>query len=121
MSAFHPKRTFKPNVCFRPIADIRAPFHILAMTEGKIVAFSDDRKRRLTVFQRHDGLYVLHDQRLIDPDAVPELEYDLVELTFPEEGQALPPHCFLLDTPLSDALYGNEADAERAAAWLVWV
>lgn len=89
------------------------------MTEEKIVAFSDDRRRRLAVFQRPDGLYVLHDQRLIDPNAIPEVEYDLMEVPFPNDGKAAPPGSYLLDMPLSDALYGSEADAEREALWLI--
>ncbi len=85
------------------------------------MAFSEDRKRRLAVFQRQDGLYVLHDQRLIDPDAIPDVEYDLVEVPFPQEGEAVPPQYYLLDTRLDGALYGNVGDAEREAAWLVRV
>lgn len=42
------------------------------MTQGLIVAISDDRRRRLAAFRWPDGLYVLHDQRLIDPEAAPQ-------------------------------------------------
>ena len=39
MSAFHPIRTFRPNVRFRPIADIRAACHSRTMTVGpRIIA-----------------------------------------------------------------------------------
>lgn len=89
------------------------------MTQGLIVAISDDRRRRLAAFRRPDGLYVLHDQRLIDPGAAPDTEHDLVEMPFPPEGEAVPAHCHLLDMPLGDALYGCEEDARREARWLI--
>ena len=89
------------------------------MTEGRIVAFSADRRRRLAAVQRADGLYVLHDQRLIDPDAIPEIEYDWVEVPFPEEGEPIAPNLCLLDMPIGGALYGSEEDAEREARAII--
>ena len=89
------------------------------MVEGKIVAVSDDRRRRLAVLQRPDGLYVLHSQRLIDPNVIPAVEYDLVEVPFPANGEPIPDHCYVLEDPFSDTLYGTEDDAAREAEWLI--
>ncbi|HEX8258469.1 MAG TPA: hypothetical protein VF589_12635 [Allosphingosinicella sp.] len=62
---------------------------------------------------------MLHLERLVDLDARPQLDYDLVEVPFPAEGEAIPAHCHMDDWPIGDSLYGSEADAEREAAWLI--
>lgn len=88
------------------------------MDKPKVVAFSADRKRRIVVTQRPDGLYALVVQRLLDLDDRGEYN-EPAERPFPYEGAIAPSAYYLDDFDGDGSMYGSAKDAEREAEILI--
>jgi hypothetical protein len=88
------------------------------MDEAVMLAISPDRRRKLVAVQRPDGLFAIHEQRLLDLDVRGEYN-DPAQVPFPQDGEAILPDTSLLDDTL-DGIYGSFEDAEREAQRMVF-
>ena len=87
------------------------------MDDAAILAISLDRRRKLVAVQRPDGLFAIHEQRLLDLDVRGEYN-DPAQVPFPRDGEPVLQNAIVLDD-VWDGIFGTYQDAEREVMQLL--